>query len=66
MLRGVHKVNIMTNMWTSRQQSSYVVVTCHFIDSDWRLNRRVLNFCNVLPPYTGFLITNALQIYFQD
>jgi len=53
-------------MWTSRQQISYMVVTCHFIDSDWRLNRRVLNFCNVPSPHNGFLIAYALQKCFQD
>ncbi|XP_062170979.1 zinc finger BED domain-containing protein RICESLEEPER 2-like [Alnus glutinosa] len=43
-----------------------MVVTCHFIDSDWHLNRRVLNFCNVPPPHTGFLIADALQKCFQE
>jgi len=66
MLTRVHEVNITTDMWTSRQQISYMVVTCHFIDSDWHLNRRVFNFCNVSPPHTGFLIANALQKYFQE
>jgi hypothetical protein len=66
MLTRVHKVNITTDMWTSRQQISYMVVTCHFIDSDWHLNRRVLNFCNVPLPHTGFLIADALQKCFQE
>ncbi|GLT77864.1 hypothetical protein SLA2020_494190 [Shorea laevis] len=53
-------------MWTSCQQISYMVVTCHFIDSDWNLNRRVLNFCNI-PLHTIdvlFLMhyTNAFEI----
>ncbi|XP_059441916.1 zinc finger BED domain-containing protein RICESLEEPER 2-like [Corylus avellana] len=66
LLRSVHKVNITTDMWTSRQRLSYMVVTCHFIDPDWCLNRRVLNFCNVPPPHTGFLIADALQNFFQE
>jgi hypothetical protein len=66
MLTLVHKVNITTDMWMLRQQISYMVVTRHFIDSNWRLNRRVLNFCNVPPPHTGFLIVNELQKCFQE
>jgi hypothetical protein len=66
LLRGVHKVNITTDMWTSCQKLSYMVVICHFIDSNWRLNRRVLNCCNVPPPHIGFLIADALQKCFQE
>lgn len=51
LLKGIHRVNITTDMWTSCQKISYMVVTCHWIDSNWRLNRRVLNFCNV-PPHS--------------
>jgi len=66
MLLCLHKVNITTDLWTSHQQISYMVVIYHFIDSDWHLNRRVLNFCNVPPPHTDFLIADALQKCFQE
>ncbi|KAG2696536.1 hypothetical protein I3760_07G062900 [Carya illinoinensis] len=45
-LRGVNKVSITTDMWTSGQKISYMVITCHFVDPDWHLQKRVLNFCN--------------------
>jgi hypothetical protein len=48
-------------MWTLCQEVSYMVVSCHFIDSNWHLNRRVLNLCNVSPPHTKVLIADALQ-----
>jgi hypothetical protein len=66
LFRGVDKVNITTDMWNSQQEISYVVVTCHFIDSDWHLHRRVLNLFNVSPPHTGVLIANALYKCFED
>jgi len=66
LLNRVPKVNITTDMWTSCQKVSYMVVTCHFIDSDWRLNRRVLNFCNIPPPHSGLLIADALHKCFRD
>ncbi|XP_074337102.1 zinc finger BED domain-containing protein RICESLEEPER 2-like [Apium graveolens] len=37
-----------------------MVVTGHWIDSNWNLNMRVLNFCNVPPPHTGYVISEAL------
>jgi hypothetical protein len=65
-LRSVNKVNITTDMWTSGQKVSYMVVTGHFIDSNWILQRRVLNFFNVPPPHTGVIINHALQKCFQE
>ncbi|XP_042988803.1 zinc finger BED domain-containing protein RICESLEEPER 1-like [Carya illinoinensis] len=40
-------------------------LTVHFIDVDWHLQRRVLNFCNVPPPHTSLLIADALEKCFQ-
>jgi hypothetical protein len=44
MLGGVEKVNITTDIWTSSQRVSYMVITCHYVDSDWFLQKRILNF----------------------
>ncbi|KAG2696953.1 hypothetical protein I3760_07G084500 [Carya illinoinensis] len=66
LLKHVNKFHITTDMWTSCQKLSYMVVTCHFINFDWHLQRRVLNFCNVPPPHTGLLIADALEKYFQN
>jgi hypothetical protein len=66
LLSKVNKVNITTDMWTSRQNSSYMVVTCHFIDATWSLNRRILNFCNLPPPHTGHAISKTLFKCFRD
>ncbi|KAG6657286.1 hypothetical protein CIPAW_04G079600 [Carya illinoinensis] len=65
LLKHVNKVHITTDMWTSCQKLSYMVVTVHFIDADWHFQRRVLNFCNVPPPHNGFLIADALEKRFQ-
>jgi hypothetical protein len=65
-LLGVDKVNITTDMWTSAQRVSYMVVTCHFVDSDRFLQKRVLNFCNVPHPHSGVVIVDALRKCFGD
>ena len=65
-MKVVDKVNITTDMWTSRQKLSYMVVTCHFVDSTWCLQKRILNFCNVSPSHSGVVIANTLMDYFFD
>ncbi|KAK1398022.1 hypothetical protein POM88_007885 [Heracleum sosnowskyi] len=60
--KSVPKINITTDMWTSSNQKlGYMVVTSHWIDSEWKLNMRVLNFCNVPPPHSGYIIAEALN-----
>ena len=46
-LRG-KRVCLTTDTWTSVQNINYMVVTVHFIDDDWVLHRRVLNFCAIV------------------
>ena len=38
------RVSLTTDLWTSVYNQSYMVVTSHFIDSDWKLHRKILSF----------------------
>ncbi|KAK1367687.1 BED-type domain-containing protein [Heracleum sosnowskyi] len=63
----VKKINITTDMWTSsNQKSGYMVVTSHWIDYEWKLKMRVLNFCNAPPPHSGYIIAEALSRCFTE
>ncbi|XP_059451427.1 zinc finger BED domain-containing protein RICESLEEPER 2-like [Corylus avellana] len=44
MTTGV-RVCLTTDTWTSVQNLNYMVITSHFIDSDWNLHKRIINFC---------------------
>ena len=66
LLSGVDRVNITTDMWTAFQRVSYIMVTCHFMDSNWLLQKWILNFCNVPPPHSGVVIVDALRETFND
>ncbi|KAE8715133.1 hypothetical protein F3Y22_tig00110186pilonHSYRG00036 [Hibiscus syriacus] len=37
-----------------------MVVTCHFVDSDFKLQKRILSFVDVPPPYSGVCIYDSL------
>ncbi|XP_027096023.2 zinc finger BED domain-containing protein RICESLEEPER 2-like [Coffea arabica] len=66
LLKGAGRISITTDLWKSGQKIQYMVVTGHFIDSDWVLQKRVLNFCNVPPPHTRVIIADALSKCFID
>ena len=38
-------VCLTTDTWTSIQNLNYMVVTAHFIDSNWTYQKKILNFC---------------------
>ncbi|XP_077234500.1 zinc finger BED domain-containing protein RICESLEEPER 2-like [Tasmannia lanceolata] len=38
------KISLTSNMWTFNQNVGYMSLTAHFIDNDWKLHKRILNF----------------------
>ncbi|XP_042757133.1 zinc finger BED domain-containing protein RICESLEEPER 2 isoform X2 [Lactuca sativa] len=66
MLNVVNRVSITTDMWTSCQNIHYMVVTCHFVDSDYKLHKCILSFVDVPPPYSGVGIYDCLYKCLKD
>lgn len=40
-------VCITIDTWTSLQKLNYICITAHYIDQDWNLNNRIINFCTI-------------------
>ena len=53
-------------MWTSSQSVGYVFITGHFVDSDWKLQRRILNV--VMEPYpdSDSALSHAVSVCISD
>ena len=41
------RVCLTTDCWTSCTQMAYMCLTAHYIDSDWRLHKKIVNFCQI-------------------
>lgn len=41
------RVTITIDTWTSIQNINYMVVKAHFLDSDWKLHKRIINFSKI-------------------
>ncbi|KAF6175459.1 hypothetical protein GIB67_021949 [Kingdonia uniflora] len=55
------RVCITTDMWTLIQNLGYMVLTAHFVDKDWKLQKKIINF-RVLPhPHKGEAIAKAVE-----
>ncbi|KAH9758173.1 BED-type domain-containing protein [Citrus sinensis] len=63
--RRLLRVSLTTDLWTSVQNMSYMVITAHFIDSDWCLNRRIISF-SVIEDHRGKTIGKKIVACLQD
>ncbi|WOL07438.1 zinc finger BED domain-containing protein RICESLEEPER 2-like [Canna indica] len=65
LLKTTNRVSITTYCWRLGQNIQYMVVTYHFVDSDWKLQKRIINFINVIGS-TGVVILDALFKCLQE
>ncbi|XP_031097181.1 zinc finger BED domain-containing protein RICESLEEPER 2-like [Ipomoea triloba] len=57
---STHRVSITTDSWTSIQRINYMVVTAHFIDSEWKLHKRIIAFVPVTS-HKGEYLAKAVE-----
>ena len=54
------RVCLTTDTWTSCQNFTYLCLTCHFIDDNWKLQKKILNFCQITG-HSGEAIGSAIE-----
>ncbi|XP_057451913.1 zinc finger BED domain-containing protein RICESLEEPER 2-like [Lotus japonicus] len=54
------RVALTTDCWTSVQNLSYLVLTAHFVDNDWRYQKRIISFSTV-PNHKGETIGKVVE-----
>lgn len=61
------KISLTTDIWTSTSQKlSYMCLTGHFVDADWKLQKRVLSFVEIPPPHSGIEVAETLNRCIKD
>ena len=51
---------VTTNTWTSIQRINYMCLIAHFIDTEWKLHKKILNFCLIFS-HKGKAIAKAME-----
>lgn len=59
--KDVRKISLTCDLWTSNQTICYMSLVAHYIDADWSMHCRVINFLELEPPHTGVVIANAIS-----
>lgn len=60
LLSSIDRISLTSDLWTSNQTIGYMCLTAHFLDSDWKLQKKVLNFCHMPPPHSGLMISDTI------
>ena len=61
LLKMVHRISLTIDLWRSRpQRIECMVLTTHFVNLDWKLQKRVLNFVLLPPPRKGANIADCI------
>ncbi|XP_073123001.1 zinc finger BED domain-containing protein RICESLEEPER 1-like [Henckelia pumila] len=46
------RINLSVDMWGSPESSEYICLTANYVDEDWVLQKRILNFVSLDPSHT--------------
>ncbi|KAK4280639.1 hypothetical protein QN277_012238 [Acacia crassicarpa] len=58
--QSAKRVCLTTDCWTSSQNFNYMCLTAHFIDDEWNLHKRILNFV-MIENHRGDTIGKAIE-----
>nr|KAJ0218768.1 hypothetical protein LSAT_V11C300151260 [Lactuca sativa] len=65
--KAASKISLTTDCWkSSHQKIEYMVITAHFVDHNWRLQKRVLSFVHVPTPRTAVDIADGIYKCLQE
>nr|GEY52580.1 zinc finger BED domain-containing protein RICESLEEPER 2-like [Tanacetum cinerariifolium] len=56
------RICFTSDLWSSVASDGYMALTAHYVDEDWVLRKKVLNFRVVPPPHTGATLVIALAL----
>ncbi|RYE17496.1 MAG: DUF4413 domain-containing protein, partial [Sphingobacteriaceae bacterium] len=60
-----YRVSLTTDTWRSIQNLNYMCVTAHFIDDNWKLHKRIINFF-LVPNHKGDTIGRELETCIRE
>ncbi|XP_042944041.1 zinc finger BED domain-containing protein RICESLEEPER 2-like isoform X2 [Carya illinoinensis] len=63
--KEIGRVSLTTDTWTSNQNFNYMCLTAHFIDCEWKLHKKIINFC-LIPNHKGDTIGRHVESCLQD
>jgi hypothetical protein len=62
-LAGIpNRISLTFDLWESNTTETYICLTAHFVDANWKLNSKVLNFRLVYPPIGAEISERMIEL----
>lgn len=61
MVNNFHgRINLSVEMWSSLENGEYLCLTAHYIDEDWKLQKKIMNFVTLDPSHTEDMLSEVI------
>ncbi|XP_042438730.1 zinc finger BED domain-containing protein RICESLEEPER 2-like [Zingiber officinale] len=60
------RISLTVGLWTSSQSLGYICLSGQYIDNEWKLHRRMLNFLMVSSPHSENSLSVAITVGLSD
>jgi len=61
-----NRICLTSDLWTSINIEGFISLTAHYVDGSWMLKSKILNFCHMPPPHTGFELSKKIYELLQE
>ncbi|GMI65545.1 DAYSLEEPER [Hibiscus trionum] len=55
------RINLAVEMWSSPENSKYVCLTAHYVDDEWKLQKKTLNFLTLDSSHTEDMLSEVIM-----
>ena len=55
------RICLTSDIWTSLTHSNFLCITTHYIDNEWKLNKRIISFKIINAPHNGKNIVSLIN-----
>ncbi|XP_057538292.1 putative AC transposase isoform X1 [Amaranthus tricolor] len=60
------RICLTSDCWSSITSDGYITLTAHYVDDNWVLKKKLLNFCFMPPPHTGVHLSDHVCSLLKD
>ncbi|KAB1216130.1 putative AC transposase [Morella rubra] len=60
------RINLCVEMWCSPENVEYLCLTAHYIDEDWKLQKKILNFVTLESSHTEDMLSEVINKCLMD
>uniref|UniRef100_A0A803LVX1 BED-type domain-containing protein n=1 Tax=Chenopodium quinoa TaxID=63459 RepID=A0A803LVX1_CHEQI len=60
------RISLTSDCWTSITTDGYMSLTAHFVDNQWNLQKKILNFRFLPPPHTGVHMSDHVYDFLKE